>query len=83
MTLHDERFFVPEVLSELGNIRSCSKKQKVCFSNSVNMNEYPVVDVTKVPTAVLCYAVCLTPYAASGGVKLTCVITTLDGFLRP
>ena len=48
----------------------------------------PVVDVTKVITAVLShavlrYAVRLTPYATSDGVKLAGVITALDGFLRP
>ena len=39
-----------------------------------------VVDVIK---PLRYYAVRLTPYATSGSVKLTCVITTLDGFLRP
>ena len=39
----------------------------------------PVVDVKKVTTAVLRYAVRLTPNAASSGMKLTCVFTPLDG----
>ena len=43
------------------------------------MSSSPVVDVKKVTTAVLRYAVRLTPYAASSGVKLTCVFTPLDG----
>ena len=39
-----------------------------------------VVDVIK---PLRCYDIRLTPYAASGSVKLTRVLTTLDGFLRP
>ena len=39
----------------------------------------PVVDVKKVTTAVLCYAVRLKLYATSGGVKPMYVLTPLDG----
>ena len=38
-----------------------------------------VVDVKKVTTAVLCYAVRLTLSATSSGAKLTYVFTLLDG----
>ena len=40
----------------------------------------PVIDVIK---PMRCFAVRFLPYAASGSVKLTCVMTMLDTFLRP
>ena len=49
------------------------------LTTSSTVSESSVIDVIK---PMRCYAVRFTPYAASGGVKLTCVITMLDAFLR-
>ena len=38
-----------------------------------------VVDVKKVTMSALRYALRLLPYATSGGVKLLCIFTPLDG----
>ena len=60
----------------------------LCFpflQSITNGNQVDVITVTTAVLhyAVLCYAVRLMPYAASSGVKLTRVITMLDGFLQP
>ena len=62
---------------------SCEPILKAYIFTTQRRGSQPVVNALKANRAVLHYALHLTPLAASGGVKLTRVITTLDGLLRP